>query len=84
MAAAAGVDDVHIIAALALHRRMTEDELRHAVDDQVYSGAFAQSGNLYNMDAEDPDEMVMLGEAGEGEEVQMVEQALKSGLVVYL
>jgi hypothetical protein len=29
MAAEAGVDDVHIIAALALHRRMTEDELRH-------------------------------------------------------
>ena len=30
MAAAAGVDDVEIIAALALHRRMTEAELRHA------------------------------------------------------
>src|SRR6185369_3092981 len=30
LAAAAGVDDVHLIAALALHRRMTERELRHA------------------------------------------------------
>ncbi|MGE0305776.1 MAG: lactate racemase domain-containing protein, partial [Acidimicrobiia bacterium] len=29
IAAEAGVDDVHLIAALALHRRMTEDELRH-------------------------------------------------------
>ncbi len=71
MAAEANVDDVHIIAALALHRRMTEDELRHAVGDRVYD-AFAPSGLLYNMDAEDPDEMVMLGETSEGEEVQMV------------
>jgi len=33
MAAAAGVDDVHIIAALGLHRRMHEYELRHALGD---------------------------------------------------
>ena len=43
MAADAGVDDVHIIAALALHRRMTEAELRHAVGDRVYD-AFAPRG----------------------------------------
>ena len=43
MAAAAGVDDVHLIAALALHRRMTEDELRHALGDRVYD-AFAPQG----------------------------------------
>ena len=29
----AGVDDVVLIAALALHRRMTDDELRHALGD---------------------------------------------------
>ena len=40
LAADAGVDDVHLIAALALHRRMTEAELRHAVGDRVYD-AFA-------------------------------------------
>ena len=43
MAAAAGVDDVHLIAALALHRRMTESELRHALGDRVYD-AFAPQG----------------------------------------
>ena len=43
LAAAAGVDDVHLIAALALHRRMTEAELRHAVGDRVYD-AFAPAG----------------------------------------
>src|SRR4051812_12701774 len=59
MAAAPGVDDVHLIAALALHRRMTEAELRHAVGDRVYD-AFAPAGHLYNMDAEDTDNMMFL------------------------
>src|SRR5207247_10334161 len=56
MAAEAGVDDVHLIAALALHRRMTEEELRHALGDRVYD-AFAPHGLLYNFDAEDPDDL---------------------------
>jgi hypothetical protein len=82
-AAAGGVDDVHIIAALALHRRMTEDELRHAVGDRVYD-AFAPSGYLYNLDAEDPDNMVLLGETPHGEEVQMNKRAAESDLIVYV
>ena len=61
IAAEVGVDDVHLIAALALHRRMTEAELRHAVGDRVYD-AFAPQGLLYNHDAEDPDGMAFIGE----------------------
>lgn len=83
LAAAAGVDDVHIIAALALHRRMTEDELRHAVGDRVYD-AFAPRGLLYNHDAEDPDGMVVLGQTRHGEDVQMNRRAAESDLVVYV
>ena len=83
MAAEAGVDDVHLIAALALHRRMTENELRHAVGDRVYD-AFAPSGCLYNHDAEDPDGMVVLGTTDHGEEVQMSRRAAESDLVVYV
>ncbi|MDH4147240.1 MAG: nickel-dependent lactate racemase, partial [Acidimicrobiia bacterium] len=82
-AAAAGVDDVEIIAALALHRRMTEDELRHAVGDRVYD-AFAPSGKLYNHDAEDPDGMVTLGTTPHGEAVRMNRRAAESDLVVYV
>ncbi|MGI9622316.1 MAG: lactate racemase domain-containing protein [Acidimicrobiales bacterium] len=82
-AAAAGVDDVHIIAALALHRRMTEAELRHAVGDRVYD-AFAPSGLLYNLDAEDPENMVVLGETPHGEEVQINKRAAESDLIVYV
>jgi hypothetical protein len=82
LAAAAG-DDVHLIAALALHRRMTEDELRHAVGDRVYD-AFAPDGALYNHDAEDPDAMVLLGVTPEGEEVTMNKRAAESDLLVYV
>ncbi len=83
LAAAAGVDDVEIIAALALHRRMTEAELRHAVGDRVYD-AFAPSGRLYNHDAEDEDGMVDLGETPHGELVQMNKRAAESDLLVYV
>ena len=82
-AAAAGVDDVHVIAALALHRRMTEDELRHAVGDRVYD-AFAPSGLLYNHDAEDQDNLAFLGSTPHGEEVEINKRAAESDLVVYV
>jgi lactate racemase len=82
-AAAAGVDDVEIIAALALHRRMTEDELRHAVGDRVYD-AFAPSGRLYNHDAEDPDGMLEIGTTDKGELVEINKRAATSDLIVYV
>jgi len=83
MAAAAGVDDVHLIAALALHRRMTEAELRHALGDRVYD-AFAPQGALYNHDAEDPDGMVELGKTRHDEAVTMNKRAAESDLLVYV
>jgi hypothetical protein len=83
LAADAGVDDVHIIAALALHRRMTEAELRHAVGDRVYD-AFAPRGLLYNHDAEDPDGMAELGSTPQGELVEINKRAAESDLLVYV
>ena len=83
LAAEAGVDDVHLIAALALHRRMTESELRHAVGDRVYD-AFAPRGLLYNHDAEDRDNLALVGETEEGEEVEINRRAAESDLLVYV
>jgi hypothetical protein len=83
LAAAAGVDDVHLIAALALHRRMTEGELRHALGDRVYD-AFAPQGALYNHDAEDPDNLAFLGATPQGEEVEINKRAAESDLLVYV
>jgi lactate racemase len=45
LAAAAGVDDVHLIAALGLHRRMHEYELRHALGSTTRSTPAACSTN---------------------------------------
>jgi hypothetical protein len=83
VAADAGVDDVHLIAALALHRRMTEAELRHAVGDRVYD-AFAPRGLLYNHDAEDPANMADLGTTPQGEVVEINKRAAESDLLVYV
>ncbi len=83
LAAGAGVDDVHLIAALALHRRMTEAELRHAVGDRVYD-AFAPHGQLYNHDAEDLDNLAFLGTTRHGEEVEINKRAAESDLIVYV
>ncbi len=82
-AAAAGVDDVEIVAALALHRRMTPEELRHAVGRRVYD-AFAPTGQLYNFDAEDPSAMTHLGTTDHGEEVIIGSRAAQSDLLVYV
>ncbi len=70
MAAEAGVDDVALIVALALHRRMTEAELRHAIGDRIYD-AFAPNGLLTQHDAEDPDALTHLGLTDQGEDVEI-------------
>ena len=56
----AGVEDIHLIAALALHRRMTPAELKRAVGARVFDEFYPD--RLYNHDAEDPDEIVDLGQ----------------------
>ena len=83
MAAEAGVDDVQLIAALALHRRMTDAELRHALGDRVFE-AFAPHGLLTQHDAEDPNGMVHLGQTDEGEDVEISKRAAESDLIVYV
>ncbi len=83
MAADAGVDDVMLVAALALHRRMTEPELRHALGDRVYE-AFAPHGMLTQHDAEDPSNLIHLGQTEQGEEVEINKRAATSDLLVYV
>lgn len=83
MAADAGVDDVVLVAALALHRRMTEQELRHALGDRIYD-AFAPHGILTQHDAEDHDNLIDLGTTDHGEEVELNKRAATSDLLVYV
>jgi hypothetical protein len=83
MAAAAGVDDVVLIAALGLHRRMAEAELRHALGDRVYD-SFAPYGKLLQHDAEDPNGLVLVGKTDHGEEVEVNRRVAESDLLVYV
>ena len=71
------------IAALALHRRMTEAELRHALGDRIYD-AFAPHGLLTQHDAEDPDKLIHLGLTEQGEDVEINKRAATSDLLVYV
>ncbi len=83
VAAEAGVDDVVLLAALALHRRMTETELRHALGDRVYD-AFAPTGQLQQHDAEDPEALTHIGQTERGEDVEVNRRAAESDLIVYV
>ena len=83
MAAEAGVDDVVLICALALHRRMTEAELRHCLGDRIYD-AFAPHGLLLQHDAEDPEGLIHLGTTDLGEDVEINKRAATSDLLVYV
>jgi hypothetical protein len=83
LAAEAGVDDVVLVAALALHRRMTDDELRHALGNRVFD-AFAPHGRLTQHDAEDPDGLIHLGQTPHGEDVEINKRAATSDLIVYV
>ena len=78
----AGVEDIHLIAALALHRRMTPNELKRAVGDRVFDEFYPD--RLYNHDAEDPTEIVDLGQTRHGEAVELSKRAAESDLLIYV
>src|SRR5579864_271777 len=82
LAADAGVEDVHLIAANSLHRRMNADEIRHIVGERVFAAFWPD--RLYNHDGEDPDGNVVIGKTNQGEEVTLSRRAAESDLVVYV
>ena len=82
LAAAAGVDDIHLIAALGLHRRMHDYELRHVLGDRIFD-AFHPRGMLYQHDAEDHANLTVIGETDQGEVLEINKRVADSDLVVY-
>lgn len=81
-AAAAGVDDVALIAAIGLNRRQTPAELRTLVGERVFR-SFHADGLLTNHDAEDPEELAELGSVGELT-VALNRRVVTSDLVVHV
>ena len=77
-----GVDDVHLIIATGIHRRMKPHEIRHIVGDKIYD-AYAPA-RLYNHDAEDPKNMVEVGTSEAGEVLDLNRRAAESDLIIYV
>ncbi|MGO9715299.1 MAG: lactate racemase domain-containing protein [Polyangiaceae bacterium] len=77
-----GVDDVEIIIATSLHRRMTGPEVRHIVGSRIFDAYWPS--RLYNHDAEDPKGMKEVGTTDQGEVVELNRKAVESDLVIYV
>src|SRR6266571_576429 len=82
IAARRGVDDVKIIVANSLHRRMTPAEIKRAAGERVYRSFWPN--DLANHDAEDPDGLTYIGQTDRGEDVEINRRAAESDLLVYV
>jgi hypothetical protein len=76
-----GVEDVELIIATSVHRRMTGPEIRHIVGDKIFNAYYPD--RLYNHDAEDLKNMVTIGETELGEVVELSRKAVEADLVIY-
>ncbi|MFO0759964.1 MAG: lactate racemase domain-containing protein [Byssovorax sp.] len=77
-----GVDDVELIIATSVHRRMKDWEVRHMVGDKIFNAYWPKK--LYNHDAENLANMKYLGTTEMGEEVELNRRAVESDLVIYV
>ncbi|MCS7224063.1 MAG: nickel-dependent lactate racemase [Armatimonadetes bacterium] len=77
-----GVDDVHFIGAIGLHRPMTLEELRHQLGERIVKAFYPL--RLYCHDAEDPTGLVFIGKTEKGEEVWLNRRVAESDLVIYI
>ena len=77
-----GVDDIEMIIATSVHRRMTAAEIRHIVGDRIFNSYYPD--RLYNHDAEDPHGMKYVGTTEEGEVVELNKKAVESDLLIYV
>ena len=82
LAARRGVEDVKIIVATALHRRMTSSEIRRMVGERVFRSFWPN--DLFNFDGEDPTALTDVGTTDKGEEVEISKRAAESDLLVYV
>ncbi len=81
-AAQAGVDDVALITANGLNRRLTPAELQRLLGERVFRSFFAD-GLLRNHDAEDADDLASLGTTESGE-VSINARVAASDLVIFV
>src|SRR2546422_5916834 len=81
MLAGHGVDDVHIIIANSLHRKMTEWEMKRMVGKKIFDDYYPD--RYYNHDAEWTDGLIKLGETRHKEPLTLNRRAAESDLLIY-
>lgn len=77
-----GVEDIEMVIALAYHRRMSEAEIERMVGKRIFDRFHPK--RLYNHDAEDTDNLKVIGETSEGEAVEINRAAAEADLVIYV
>ena len=82
LAARKGVEDVQIVVATALHRRMTADEIRRMVGERVFRPFWPK--DLFNFDGEDKDALTEVGTTDEHEVVETRSGPRSPTLLVYV
>src|SRR5512138_2129112 len=82
MLAGHGVDDVHIIIANSLHRKMTEWEMKRMVGPRIFADYYPD--RYYNHDAEWADGMIKIGETKHREPLSLNRRAAESDLLIYV
>ena len=82
MCAANGVDDIHLIIANSLHRKMTEWEMKRMVGSRIFSEFYPD--RYYNHDAEDDGELVTIGHTRHNEPLRINKRAIASDLLIYV
>ncbi|MDP9296542.1 MAG: nickel-dependent lactate racemase, partial [Actinomycetota bacterium] len=82
LAARKGVEDVELIVANSLHRRMTAAEIKRAVGERVFRSFYPK--HLKNHDAEDQANLLYIGVTDRGEDVEINRRAAESDLLVYV
>ena len=81
-AASAGVDDVALVGANGLNRRMTAQELQYIVGERVFRSFYAD-GLLGNHDAEDADNLATIGSTA-ATEIALNARAANSDLLIFV
>ena len=82
VAAGRGVEDVELLVANSLHRRMTADEIKRVVGERVFRSFWPEA--LRNFDAEEPNGLSYIGQTDRGEDVEISRRAAESDLLVYV
>ena len=75
-------ENIRLVCAVALHRKMKKHELARMVGPKIMSEFYPQQ--LDNFDAEDPDDLVDLEDTDEGERVRICKGVVEADLVIYV